>query len=54
MNEEFSKPFIVKNKYYTEEESKMISGYISKTRLSQMLKKSKEDELFECLIKGVG
>ncbi len=34
LEEEFSKPFIVKNKYYSDEETKMISGYIAKTRLA--------------------
>ena len=54
LQEELKKPFIVKHKYYCDEEEKMITGYVNKTRLSHMLKKSKEDEVFECLIRGVG
>ena len=47
-------PFIVWNKYYKDEEERMVSCYMSKTRLSSMLKKSKEDETFEKLIWSVG
>jgi len=32
----------------------MVKGYFGKTRLSNLMWKSKEDEAFETLIKGVG
>ena len=54
MEEEISLPFIVRNKYYWDEEEWMVTCYMSKTRLSNMLKKSKEDETFEKLIRSVG
>lgn len=54
MEEELSLPFIVWNKYYKDEEERMVACYMSKTRLSSMLKKSKEDETFEKLIWSVG
>lgn len=48
------KPFIFKNWYYSDEETKMISGYIAKTWLASLIWKSKEDDYFETLIWGVG
>lgn len=54
MEEEYNLPFIVRNKYYRDEEERMVSCYMSKTRLSSMLKKTKEDEVFEKMIRSVG
>lgn len=54
MEEEYNLPFIVRNKYYWDEEERMVNCYMSKTRLSSMLKKSKEDDVFEKMIRSVG
>jgi len=32
----------------------MVLGYFSKTRLANLMRKSKEDDCFETLIRGVG
>ena len=54
LQDEISKPFSVKPQYYADEELKMITGYISKTRLFGRVDRSLEDFVFESLIKGVG
>jgi len=54
MADEVSLPFPHRNQYYSDEEEKMITGYISKTRLSGLPIKLKEDLTFEKLIRGVG
>jgi len=37
LKEELEKPFIFKSKYYQDEEAKMIQGYVSKTRLANLM-----------------
>ena len=54
MEEELKIPFPHRNSYYLEEEKKMITGYISKTRLAGLPIKLKEDLTFEKMIEGVG
>lgn len=54
MNDELSIPFPHRNSYYADEEEKMITGYMSKTWLSGLPIKLKEDVTFEKLIRGVG
>jgi hypothetical protein len=54
LEDECAKPFILKNKYYMDEENTMITGYISKTRLKDKPVRIGEDKVFESLIKGVG